>query len=347
MFILKYLLLNDSVYNIHVHNSNNVKYIGYDKFQQELRYDFIHTLSIIAYDSYFEKNNSKWIDVDYTYNKTTDITIDHDSVNAYVFSNVEETKHVISFKGTSIYWQNNINNMCSLDEQDYSDMTSVYNDKFNDNLYFSCCYYLESNLFNKEDCECTRDDNKCKKIDVKNKYCYKKCYQNSTSYTNNYINIAKQMMDNLQKTIDFNTNEIIFTGHSLGGVIATMMGILYDKYVITFESPGEKHYIDLIGLDYSKVEDKIYHFGHNADTIFTGKCNGMFSLCYMGGYMMNTKCHIGNVCEYDTINRLNMKESIYTHVIKYVIENVIEKWNNTLPECKKKECVDCEDWSYI
>jgi lipase ATG15 len=338
MFILKYLLLNESIYKINYNNIYNIKEYEYN--DTKLTYDFVHQLSIITYDSYFEKNSSKWMNTDY--NTTLDITEDHDSVNAFIFSNSDNNKHIISFKGTSIYWKNDMN-MCNINE-----MSSVYNDKFNDNLYFSCCYYLQSNLFKKEDCECLTNNEKC--LDIPNdgnKYCYKKCYKNSTSYENNYLNVGKKMMEKIQTIIDFNKTDVIFTGHSLGGVIATMMGILYDKYVITFESPGEKHYIDLIGLDYSKTENKIYHFGHNADTIFTGKCNGVFSLCYIGGYIMNTKCHIGNVCEYDVINRLNIKESIYTHVIKYVIENIIEKWNNTLPACKKQDCIDCEDWKYI
>ena len=94
--------------------------------------------------------------------------------------------------------------------------------------------------------------------------------------------------------------------------------------------------------------DNIYNFGHNADIIFKGKCNGKLSLCYLGGYNVETKCHIGKVCEYDAINKLNISESIFTHKLKYVIENILPSWEHDFPVCKiNNECNDCEKWNYI
>ena len=151
-----------------------------------------------------------------------------------------------------------------------------------------------------------------------------------------------------KKYINFSKDEILFTGHSLGGMLATFMGIEYDKRVVTFESPGSKHYIELIGLDYKSKQHLIYNFGHTADIIFTGNCNGALSLCYLGGYNMETRCHIGNTCIYDTKTLMGMKDSIFTHKIKFVIENVIEKWNNTIPSCSVDTlCQDCVGWNYL
>jgi putative lipase involved disintegration of autophagic bodies len=317
MLILKMLVRNTSIF---LPLSN----FAFD-FNTTLSYNTIETLAKISYDVY---NTTKWKDIDL--NKTLDISKDHDQVNAFIFSNADNTQHVIAFKGTSIYWQRN-----------FGIESSVYNDKYNDNLFFSCCYYEQSSIFNKNDC--VHEEVKEKRN------CFKKCYENSTNYPLNYYNLAKDIMITASKYINIQGSDVIFTGHSLGGVLATMMGLVYNKVVVTFESPGERHYIENAGIKYTKEqEERIYHFGHNADIIFTGKCNGITSWCYLGGYIIETKCHIGNVCEYDTKNILNMKESIYTHKIEFVLDNVIQKWNETLPPCvKHSNCTDCENWAYV
>jgi putative lipase involved disintegration of autophagic bodies len=319
MFGLKYLVRNGSVLMPLMMTLSNFKI----KFG-ELNYDTTETLAKISYDVYFLQNSTKWIDVEL--DSTIDVSKDHDQVNAYIFSNSENTQHVIAFKGTSIYWQTSV-----------KIKSSVYNDKFNDNLFYSCCYYKESSIFK----------NDCLDKQEKGRTCYKECYQNSTNYSLNYYNLAKDTMMIASKYINMQ-DDIIFTGHSLGGMLATMMGLIHNKVVVTFESPGERHYIENAGINYTKEQEKnIYHFGHNADIIFTGKCNGVTSWCYLGGYIMETKCHIGNVCEYDTKGVLDMKESIFTHKIGFVLEEIIQKWNKTIPSCKKQNCTECENWTFI
>lgn len=73
------------------------------------------------------------------------------------------------------------------------------------------------------------------------------------------------------------------------------------------------------------------------------------SLCYLGGYYIETKCHVGHVCEYDAIGELGLRESIFSHKIKYMIDNIIPKWNNTLHvgNVLNEECTDCKDWKVI
>jgi lipase ATG15 len=327
MLWLRHLITNSSLLTL----SQSKSQIQYEK-TSNIDYNTIATLANISYDVYYLPNNTKWKDPEL--NKTVDISTDRDQVNAYIFSNEQNTEHVIAFKGTSVYWQ--------------TALSSVYNDKFNDNLYFSCCYYEESSIFSKNDCVCTREAEQCPQKPPKTKTCYSTCYKNSTNYPLNYYKLAQEIMKKASKVIDLQDSNIIFTGHSLGGVLATMMGLLYKKMVVTFEAPGEKHYIQKAGVQYDQESaNNIYHFGHNADIIFTGKCNGITSWCYLGGYIIETKCHIGNVCEYDTKGILGIKESIYTHKMEFVIENVITKWNNTIPSCEKPECTDCDNWTFI
>ena len=145
------------------------------------------------------------------------------------------------------------------------------------------------------------------------------------------------MIDNLQKQINFTTSTIIFTGHSLGGAVATYMGVFYNKTTITFQTPGEKRYADLIGLDYSHMTDKIYHFGHDADPIFNGECGWW---CKIAGYSIETNCHIGKICKYIT----NSTSSLWKHRMTYTINNIIKKYE--LPSCYSSSCFDCGNIKY-
>lgn len=350
LLLLQYIITNSSILinKNHINTCPTYDYIGnlldtkniyFDTKDKFINYDNVLQLGYISKNVYYSPDNTEWYDIGL--NKTINITESENTIHAYLFSNYDNSVNIISFKGTSIYWSKN-NNL-----QEIKDDT-VLNDKINDNLYFACCYYKQSRLFSRYDCKCTDNpqENNCPELPKNG--CYKECYKNSINYQNNYINIASNIMSKVNEIINLQDSLVILTGHSLGGTIATIMGIKYNKTVVTFEAPGEKHYLDLLGLDYMYNMDNIYHFGHNADIIFTGKCNGALSWCYLGGYNMYTKCHIGKVCEYDTINKLGMKESIFTHRIDYVINNVVQMWNNTLPECKKVDnCTDCEEWVYL
>ena len=98
----------------------------------------------------------------------------------------------------------------------------------------------------------------------------------------------------------------------------------------------------MINMDYTN--NRIYHFGHNADPIFMGDCGGT---CNILGYNIYTKCHIGNTCVYDSKDKLKMGESLWNHRIHYVIDNIISQWQNNMPECSKSnDCNDCEKWTY-
>lgn len=334
------LTKNDSYYM----NTNKVTEIN--KWF-EMSYSNIHNLAILSHKVYSELE----------FNNTSDISRDKDTVRAYLFSSEDNKTHIISIKGTTTMFGKNMNIY-----------NSIYNDKFNDNLYYSCCFYKESNLFNKID---ELNDEKCwnenesfsrfKKQIIFNRnsnLCKEKCFKAMNKNKLNYISISYEIIEKLKQIkesdINFEKDEILFTGHSLGGSLATVMGVIFNKPAISFQSPGIKNFLEksdilkeyVDNFDINNIEN-IYNFGHNADIIFTGKCNGKLSFCYLGGYNIETKCHIGKVCEYDSINKLNISESIFTHKLTYVLDNIIPKWENDFPECKIKKCNDCEDWEYI
>lgn len=304
-------------------------------------YQNVRALALMSYDAYYNINDTQWVDPET--NRTTDIRDTDQTVHAYLFSDVTGGVNIVSFKGTSLGITGGI----------------VYNDRFNDNLFYSCCYYQQSGLFDKKDCECTRVEGTCDTPGTpgtpdtpgtpKQKgQCYSQCYQNSTNYANNYYILSKKIMEKVASTIDIRKTQVVLTGHSLGGTLATLMGLDYDLPVVTFNSPGEKNYASNTGIKYKQATlQKIYHFGHNADTIFTGKCNGLLSWCHLAGYNVETKCHLGNVCQYNATGLLGIRESIFTHPIKYIIANIIPHWEEKMPECTlNTHCTECQDWAY-
>jgi lipase ATG15 len=297
--------------------------------------------------------DSNWCDVDLK--NVKNISINEDSVKAYMFSNEDYSTNVISIKGTSLYWYSSMN------DEDYKLKSTVnvdrvfgkgtgYNDKYNDNLFLSCCFYKESKFFSDIKCNDTLNvggqgslvpyDKLIDDVFEEKKECSKRCYKRSLDFELNYFNIGKQIVELIKKEIQFDTTNIIFTGHSLGGVLATMLGIYYNKPVVTFETPGEKHYIEMTELfSLNRQFDQIYHFGHDADPIFTGNCG---YTCSMIGYSIDTKCHIGKTCTYKAKEKMGLTESILNHRIDYVINKIIgPKWDSDFPECITND--DCEE----
>ena len=253
----------------------------------------IRYLAEMSYDAYIKINSSDW----YNFNNTSDI---RSSIKGYIFWH--DNRYIVALKGTSL---------------------TISNDRYNDNMFFSCCYYKQSNLF-KDACDIVTPDHVCSKT----------CYEKPTF---NYLSV----LDTLKFKV---TDDVIFTGHSLGGMLATYLAIKYDKPAVTFETPGTKHYLDAISLTYTHAVDKIFHFGHTADPIFMGRCNLRTSLCYIAGYVLRTKCHVGNTCIYDD----NTRPSILKHRMSYIINTLIPQWETNFPECKiDTSCRDCEQWKFV
>lgn len=62
---------------------------------------------------------------------------------------------------------------------------------------------------------------------------------------------------------------------------------------------------------------------------------------------MESKCHHGRVCLYDTVKELGWNVHISTHRVKEVIEKVLSVWKE-VPKCEPEdeECVDCGLWEF-
>lgn len=258
----------------------------------QIDYDTVYEMSKMSHNVYYKIGGKEWLNT--TLTEVYDFSISNDTVKAYLYKDPVYNTAVVAFKGTSVYWISDqyggdIDTKRELEQwNDVCPLSSSVNDKYNDNLFFSCCFYKQSNLFGTcNECETGKTEQ------FLNKECCKECYKKSLQYSENYINLVKNIIENIRSIVDFDNTNVYFTGHSLGGTLASVASVLYDKPAVTFESPGDLHYLIFSGIG---ISDKVYHFGHNGDPLFLGNCG---VTCSIVGYYIDTKCHSGFTCSYD------------------------------------------------
>lgn len=284
------------------------------------------------------------------YEMDTNIPIENSTIRAFLFSDPTNSFNVVAIKGTTppfiggITANENTQHYLTFQRpqmNSYSDVSK--NDKLNDNLFFSCCFYKQSNLFY-DHCDYH--------FPIDSKTCLQDCYKNSSFVPNNYHVIAFEIINKIRDIIDFDNSEIIFTGHSLGGVVATFLGLYFNKTTVTFETPGERHYLKQLFSheDWERLISRkdlpIYHFGHNADPIVNGNCG---NTCWLMGYNIDTRCHIGHTCIFDAKTKLGFSEFIWRHRLSWIINWIMPYWETDLPECIYNATCDneCQGWSYV
>lgn len=218
------------------------------------------------------------------------------------------------------------------------DGKTVEMDKVNDNLLFSCCCARVSSLWSTV-CDCYE----------KAYTCNQNCLERSLRHPDKYYKAVLDIYRNV--TNIYPDSEVWVTGHSLGGALSSLLGRTYGLPVVTFEAPGELlatrrlHLPMPPGLPESM--EHIWHFGNNADPIFMGVCNGASSSCSIAGYAMESTCHSGMKCVYDTVHDLGWHVNILNHRLKTVIDELLVKTNETAKCVKPPPCIDCYDWKFV
>lgn len=122
------------------------------------------------------------------------------------------------------------------------------------------------------------------------------------------------------------TSDIWLVGHSLGGALASLLGATFGFPAVAFESPGERLAASRLHLPVppSVYLSPVTHVYHTADPIPQGLCTGVYSPCAQAGYALETRCHLGRSIVFDTVGRLGWRVDVRKHVIKEVIEGVLE-----------------------
>ncbi|KAJ5083217.1 Lipase class 3 [Penicillium angulare] len=284
-----------------------------------------------ANDYIAEPGAADWQIIHGGFNYSNSFGWNGDGLRGHIYSDETNETVVISLKGTSPAL--------------FDGAGTTTNDKNNDNLFFSCCCGQGGSYLWRQVCDCQ-----------------------DTTYTANLTCIVEAMNDEnryYKAAIDLYSNvtemypksNIWLTGHSLGGAMTSLLGLTFGLPVVTFEAVPEALPAARLGLPTPPGEDPrfpqnrrytgAYHFGHTADPVYMGTCNGINSVCTWGGYAMESACHTGQMCTYDTVADKGWRVGIGTHTIKSVISDVLEAYDD-VPDCApEEECYDCVLWKFF
>ncbi|KAG6365083.1 hypothetical protein INS49_006689 [Diaporthe citri] len=280
--------------------------------------DTIVSLAYMAANAYVETpDNAEWSEVGDPFNRSADFGWETDGLRGHIFADDTNSTVVIGLKGTS---------MAIFDGEG-----TTTNDKVNDNLFFSCCCAQQGPWLWHQVCDCATGTYSC------NNTCVVQALRNESRY---YM-AARELYSNVTEL--YPNSNIWMTGHSLGGAVSAMLGLTYGLPVVTFEAVPDALPVSRLGLPVPPGVDPnspqtreytgAYHFGHTADPVYIGTCNGATASCSYGGYALESACHTGRECVYDVVADKGWRVGIGTHKIRSVINDVILKYDE-VPECK-------------
>ncbi|KAI0455495.1 Alpha/Beta hydrolase protein [Xylaria acuta] len=287
------------------------------------------TMALIVANAYVETPDlPDWDEVGEPFNRTEDFGWESDGLRGHIWGDETNSTIVIGLKGTS--------------PAVFDGEGTTTNDKINDNLFFSCCCAQQGQWTYKQVCDCATGTYACNNT----------CVRRALREENRYYQAARELYSNVTEL--YPSSNIWVAGHSLGGAVSSFIGLTYGVPVVTFEAVPEALPASRLGLpvpphgdpDFPQTRQYTgaYHFGHTADPIFIGTCNGATASCSYGGYALETACHAGYECTYDTVTEKGWRVGIGTHKIRSVINDVIKKYD-TVPECQyTPECRDCAYW---
>lgn len=313
------------------------------------------SMAIMSSNAYTAHGQNGWVDLD-SYNTSISFGIGSKGMAGHVFTSTDDEIVVIAIKGTSPWLPVGAD-------------PSWESDRFMDNFMFSCCC-ARVDVSWRTVCGCYAGYNS----EAQTSQCSASCLKDTMPTEDSYYNVARKIYKQVRGL--YPNSQIWFTGHSLGGALASLMGATVGAPVFAFESPGEKMYASRLGFKmlpqitndtpdtYTMAYLPTFHFGNIKDPLFVGQCVGKFSVCYLGGYAMESKCHMANKCMFDTVDD---KLDLQFHRIGHVITRLILPADG-LPTCKAVRyptrlssdggvpltgddeeplCVDCVDWQFL
>ncbi|KAE9401087.1 alpha/beta-hydrolase [Gymnopus androsaceus JB14] len=227
---------------------------------------------------------------------------------------------------------------------DSSTVVTMKKDKLNDNLLFSCCCARVGPTWSTV-CGCYEGGNKCDST----------CVENALIEESLFYPVGINLYNNI--TYMYPNANIWVIGHSLGGSLASLVGLTFGAPVIAFEAPAEMLASRRLHLPSPPSTQHITHVFNTADPIPMGVCNGVASTCATAGFAMETRCHRGKIMRYDTVGKLGWRVGLQNHPISTVIEYLLmEDWEkpdeitgapgretpelvDEDPDCPAQECI--------
>ena len=310
----------------------------YDEITQHRRYmadehiipntsdkETVVNLAKMTSDAYIlDPRQPDWRNISFGFNFTCRFGWEEDGLRGHVFATEDNSTVVVAFKGTTI---------------DPREETPA-KDRINDNRLFGCCCAAQTPYFYSPVCNCSTGYYQCNSD----------CVTQSILQNDTYYAAAMEVMWEVRRKYPRAT--LWTVGHSLGGSLASLVGLTFNIPSVTFEAPPERLPAQRMGLlpaNTSSRSDRrhmAYHFGNTADPVYMGACNGYFSSCAVGGFSFESQCFSGKRCAYDTVRDKHWRTSIANHRINYVIDNVLEAYDDVATCESDDECEDCFNWKF-
>ncbi|KIW66776.1 hypothetical protein PV04_06071 [Phialophora macrospora] len=277
-------------------------------------------LAKMCSDAYiFGPSQPDWLNTTLGFNHSYSFGWQGDGLRGHIFTDKLNKTVIVAFKGTTIdpghHWTSK--------------------DRLNDNLLFSCCCATQrpDPFWYGRVCDCRTDYFQCNST----------CLTQELVQEDRYYSTALAIMHNVST---WYPNASVWTiGHSLGGSIASLMGLRFNIPSVSIEAPPQRLAAERLRLALPP-RSADYHIGNTADPIFMGACNGYFSSCSVAGFAFESQCHTGKRCVYDTVQDKGWRLSIANHRINVVIPQILEAYNST-PVCEADdECVECFNWKF-
>ncbi|KAJ4376469.1 putative lipase atg15, partial [Neocucurbitaria cava] len=278
-----------------------------------------------------EPNTGEWEEVGGGFNYTEDFGWESDGLRGHIFADTENSTVVIGLKGTSPAM--------------FDGSETTTNDKINDNLFFSCCCGQGGQYLWRQVCDCQTSAYTCNST----------CLVTALREKNRYYYAAQDLYHNV--TALYPDAEVWMAGHSLGGAVSSFLSLTFGHPAVTFEAVPEAMPASRLGLpvppghQIGSLQKRDFtggfHFGHTADPVYMGTCNQATSVCTFGGYAMQSVCHTGQKCVYDTVKDFGWRVGIGTHKIVEVIRDVILKYDQPAKCEPYYNCTDCYTWEYF
>ncbi|TFK98615.1 alpha/beta-hydrolase [Pterulicium gracile] len=277
-----------------------------------------------------DNNDTQWYELDKRWTDAYPFgwEPDADGFRGHVFATADNSTVVVSVKGTSAGLFG-------------GGGPTAKKDKLNDNLLFSCCCARVDWTWTTA-CGCYRSGWNCDQ----------QCLEESLVTESLFYPIGTNLYNNI--TYMYPDSNIWIIGHSLGGALASLLGVTFGVPVVTFESPGERMAASRLHLPSPPSTHHVTHVYHTADPIAMGTCTGVLSSCALGGYAMESRCHLGKSILYDTVSAVGWAVDIRTHGIVQIIDKLLnEPWapsveqGREVPEPQTEEdCVECYHWEF-
>ncbi|KAF5369156.1 hypothetical protein D9757_011059 [Collybiopsis confluens] len=258
------------------------------------------TLAKMTANAYTAPDKKDWYDLGPDWNSTFSYgwEPDEDGFRGHVFVSTDNATVVVSIKGTSV--------------PILGGGPTMKKDKLNDNLLFSCCCARVGPTWSTA-CDCYQGGNKCDT----------RCLGEALAEESLFYSVGTNLYNNL--TYMYPESNIWVIGHSLGGALASLIGITFGAPVVAFEAPAERMAARRLHLPSPPSTHHVTHVFNNADPIPMGVCNGVTSTCANAGFAMESKCHLGKLMRYDTVGKLGWRVGVQNHPINTIVENMLSK----------------------